>query len=274
VRRLVDDINENDPKVRSAARLIRSVGPLAEDVQRRRRVRLKLGSSRSRPVAAFSRPAIVVAILLASVGAAAAMAGGGWTYARQQVARLVSSDAPAKPRPAARHRPVARARAERSEPSVEELAALAPEPPPVAEVEVVPMPATPAPEVTPTPGRLLPRSVSKRRISAAGRSTVPESPIIADGQRLQPTGPGAGLMIEAMQARRAGDPARTQRLLTEYRTKYPDGALQEEALVLSIEAATLTGSDRAPDLARAYLARFPSGRFRDRVEQVLRTKPR
>jgi hypothetical protein len=274
VRRLVDDINENDPRVRSAARLIRFVSPLGEDVQRQRRVRLKLGSSRSRPVAAFSRPAIVVAILLASVGAAAAMAGGGWTYARQQVARLVSSDAPAKLRSAARHRSIARARVEPSVQSAQETAALAPEPPAVAEMEAVPMPAPPAPQATPLPGRREHRSVSRRRSSAAGRSTVAASPIIADGQTLLPTGPGAGLMIEAMQARRAGDPARTQRLLTEYRTKYPDGALQEEALVLSIEAATLTGSDRASELARAYLARFPNGRFRDRVEQVLRTKPR
>lgn len=277
MRRLVDDTNENDPRVRSAARLIRFVSPLGEDVQRQRRVRLKLGSSRSRPVASFSRPAIVIAILLASVGAAAAMAGGGWTYARQQVARLVSSDAPAKLRLASRHRPVARAKVEPPAQSAQETAEPAPEPPAVAEVEVAPAPAPPAPpapEATPLPGRREHRSISRRRISAAGRATVAASPIITDGQTPLPTGPGAGLMIEAMQARRAGDLGRTQRLLTEYRTKYPDGALQEEALVLSIEAATLTGSDRASDLARAYLARFPGGRFRDRVEQVLRTKPR
>ncbi|HET6282438.1 MAG TPA: hypothetical protein VFH73_15855 [Polyangia bacterium] len=258
MRRLRDEVNENDPRSRTAASLIRAISPLAEDVQRQRRVRLKLGSSRSRSLAPFSRPAIVVAILLASVGAAAAMAGGGWTYARQQVARLVSSETPARPRPTPRPRTVARAKLEPSQPPGTEPAAI--------QAPIQPTPATVE--------RRDHRPDAKRR-GVAERSPVPPQPsMIAGGPALVPTGPGAGLMIEAMQARRAGDLARTERLLTEYRTKYPNGELQEEALVLSLEAATLMGSDRAAGLARAYLARFPGGRFRDRVEQVLRTKPR
>ena len=88
------------------------------------------------------------------------------------------------------------------------------------------------------------------------------------------SGPGAALMIEAMQARRAGDMARAARLLNEYRTKYPDGALAEEALALSIEAASAGSDGSAAELARNYLTRFPHGRFRERVERVLQATPR
>src|SRR5262249_39042864 len=86
--------------------------------------------------------------------------------------------------------------------------------------------------------------------------------------------PGGALMIEAMQARRAGDMARAASLLAEYRSKYPDGDLHEEALALSIEAAVARGDDNAQRLAAQYLKRYPNGRFREQAERALKAAPR
>jgi len=83
------------------------------------------------------------------------------------------------------------------------------------------------------------------------------------------SGPGAALMMEALQARRAGDTARAQRLTAEYQKKYPNGALKEEALAIAFEAAASRKDPNASALARKYLAAFPKGRFRSQAEQVL-----
>jgi hypothetical protein len=89
-----------------------------------------------------------------------------------------------------------------------------------------------------------------------------------------PSTPGAKLMVEAMQARRSGDTARASKLLKEYQRKYPEGALQEEALALSMEAAAARGDAGANKLARQYLERYPNGRFRDQAQRVLRPAQR
>lgn len=81
-------------------------------------------------------------------------------------------------------------------------------------------------------------------------------------------------MLEAIQARQAGDMARAERLLTRYRTEFPDGVLQEEALALSIEAMAVSNRPRAEELARLYLQRYPDGRFRERVARGLRPSSR
>jgi len=85
------------------------------------------------------------------------------------------------------------------------------------------------------------------------------------------SGPGAALVIGAMEARRVGDLNRAAYLLSEYQRKYPDGALQEEALALSIEAAASRGNDAAPGLAAQYLARYPHGRFREQARRALKS---
>jgi hypothetical protein len=78
------------------------------------------------------------------------------------------------------------------------------------------------------------------------------------------------LVFNAMRAlRRDGQPDRAQKMLTDYMRRYPGGALAEEALALSIEAATMRGDFRAKDLASRYLARYPAGRFRQPAERAL-----
>jgi hypothetical protein len=70
-------------------------------------------------------------------------------------------------------------------------------------------------------------------------------------------------VLDAIRAlRKSRDPARAQRLLDDYLTSNPRGALSEDALGLAIEAAAARGDPKAADYARRYLSRFPNGRFR------------
>lgn len=77
-------------------------------------------------------------------------------------------------------------------------------------------------------------------------------------------------VAEAVRAlRKLGDPGRAQALLEQYLRQNPRGALVEDALALSIEAAAARKDPRAAEYARRYLARYPSGRFRGMAERVL-----
>jgi len=69
--------------------------------------------------------------------------------------------------------------------------------------------------------------------------------------------------------RKQGDAARAQQLLDQYLRANPRGALAEDALALSIEAAAARKDPRAADYARRYLARYPNGRFRSVAERAL-----
>ena len=53
-----------------------------------------------------------------------------------------------------------------------------------------------------------------------------------------------------------------------YLRSNPRGALAEDALALSIEAAMARKDPRAADYARRYLARYPEGRFRSLAQRV------
>lgn len=76
-------------------------------------------------------------------------------------------------------------------------------------------------------------------------------------------------VAEAVRAlRKQGDPARAGQLLDQYLRSNPRGALAEDALALSIEAAAARKDPRAADYARRYLARYPQGRFRSLAERV------
>ncbi len=96
----------------------------------------------------------------------------------------------------------------------------------------------------------------------------PEKPAQATSHASQ-SGPGASLMMEALQARRAGDTARAQELTAEYQRKYPNGALKEEAAAIAFESAASRKDPSATRLAQKYLAAFPHGRFRAQAEQVI-----
>jgi hypothetical protein len=106
----------------------------------------------------------------------------------------------------------------------------------------------------------LPESITPEELEAEKPAPAP---------RTSQSGPGATLMMEALQARRAGDTARAQELTAEYQKKYPNGALKEEALAIAFESAASRKDPSAGKLAQKYLAAFPKGRFRAQAEQVL-----
>lgn len=130
--------------------------------------------------------------------------------------------------------------------------------------------AAPAPAA---PARA-PRTSDASPPEPAAAVTPPEAevepkPASVPAARPGSSGPGASLMMEALQARRAGDTARAQQLAAEYQKKYPNGALREEALAIGFEAAAARSDPSAARLAQRYLASFPHGRFRKQAEQVL-----
>ena len=82
-------------------------------------------------------------------------------------------------------------------------------------------------------------------------------------------------VVDAIQAlRNDHDPARASNLLAEYLARYPHGALAEEAVALSIEAAAARRSPSAAVFAERYLRQYPNGRFRHTAEQALEQRPR
>ncbi len=78
------------------------------------------------------------------------------------------------------------------------------------------------------------------------------------------------LVVSAIQAlRQDRDPERAGRLLAAYLRTHSHGALAEEAVALSIEAADARHSPAAARFADRYLKEYPHGRFRSAAERVL-----
>jgi TolA-binding protein len=138
---------------------------------------------------------------------------------------------------------------------------------PQSSFEQSPPSAQPAAPVVPAHARAAPAAAPAQAGSIAPEDLEAEKP--TPTQHAAPSGPGATLMMEALQARRAGDTARAQQLTLEYQKKYPNGALKEEALAIAFESAAARKDASAARLAQKYLAAFPHGRFRAQAEQVL-----
>lgn len=110
-------------------------------------------------------------------------------------------------------------------------------------------------------------------VAATEASTSPGAARQAPTTRPEATPPGEDptLVVEAMRAlRQKGEPKRAEELLGRYRAANPNGALSEDALALSIEAAASTDPPRAERRAREYLAKYPHGRYRVTAERALR----
>jgi len=99
----------------------------------------------------------------------------------------------------------------------------------------------------------------------------PERPVTRPARgRAGRAGEYPARIVAAIKALRTDhDPKRAAVLLAVYLRTYPRGALAEEALALSIEAAVDRGSPHARVLAERYLAQYPAGRFRRMAENAL-----
>jgi len=132
--------------------------------------------------------------------------------------------------------------------------------------------APPAAVVAPSvqPKSAVPQAAPKVDDQApAEAAPAPDAPSAKHEAKLQP-GEDPSQVAEAVRAlRKQGDAARAQALLDQYLKANPHGALAEDALALSSEAAAARKDPRAADYARRYLARYPKGRFRGVAERVL-----
>jgi hypothetical protein len=127
-----------------------------------------------------------------------------------------------------------------------------------------------APEVKVAPSAPAPRAMTPPPRPASVESVPTVEPSSTKHEAKPRAGEDPSQVAEAVRAlRKQGDAARAQALLDQYLRANPHGALAEDALALSIEAAAARKDPRAADYARRYLARYPSGRFRGVAERAL-----
>lgn len=140
---------------------------------------------------------------------------------------------------------------------------LAPSPAPLTDV--------PSPVVeAPSPRRSIPQAAPPAAPASATIEKKDDKPAERRVEKPRVAGEDPTQVAEAVRAlRKQGDPARAQALLDHYLRSNPRGALAEDALALSIEAAAARRDPRAADYARRYLARYPQGRFRAVAERAL-----
>lgn len=236
VKRLIeqDDLDGVD---RQLADLFRAATPVAADPFRKRRILVRVESASAPRAARFwMRPLIVAAVLVSGTATAALghryVFGGSGLLARLREPSPQSGNATpraALPKHAANARLAPSAGSER-----------VPEAPPLAAAASVEPQASPARAA---------KSVARPRADS------PED---------------ATRVVEAIQAlRKERDPARAQSLLDDYLRTHPRGQLSGDALALSIEAASARHDPRAVDYARRYLALYPQGEYRDLAKRAL-----
>ncbi len=133
-------------------------------------------------------------------------------------------------------------------------------------------PLAPAAVVVP-PSAQAPGALSHVAVPVVEAPVEPSRVVeLPSAKRLDKPQPGEdpSQVAEAVRAlRKQGDAARAQALLDQYLRTNPHGALAEDALALSIEAAAARKDPRAADYARRYLARYPNGRFKGVAERAL-----
>lgn len=219
---------------RRVAELLAALDPYKPNPVRKQSLGVKLAATHQQRGLRLLRPIVGVALLFAGTAAAATLGERIWSESVEQ-----AEQAPPEVAVARSVAPSKPARGTRP----------APAPLPTAPAELAPVPAAPSPK-------------------RAG--TAPQRQATAPQKRLGRTSEDPRPVADALRAlRKERDPARAQSLLNEYMRSNPHGALSEEALALSIEAAHARKDPAAKAHARRYLARYPRGRHRRLAERAL-----
>ena len=246
MKRLEDELAPADAVTAAAARLVRAAASSQVPPGLAQRVRSNVMAHERASTAFRPHPLLVAAVLVGLVALAGATAVRVWRD-RRVVAEATHAPTVATKAPAVMFEHVA-------------AAAPAPEnptpPPAPREIAIVP-PATAA-----APHPVAAHIATKPAVSPNVSADVPVDPV--KPATTTDVASAALLVVDATRALHTDhDPAVARSLLDEYLRRYPHGDLAEEALALSIEAATLQDDPAAGVLARTYLKRFSSGRFRE-----------
>ena len=236
VKRLIDEqgLESTDQHL---ADLFRAAAPFEADPFRKRRVLVSLSRMESRSAPRFWLRPVIIATLLVSGTATAAL---GHRYVAHGTGFFGFGPPAVSPAPSVKPQaPVTAAHAAAGH----------------ADSNDVPTDGEPvdrlADAVEPTPNVVHPAA----RSGAHARADSSED---------------ATHVVEAIQALRTDrDPSRAQSLLNDYLKTHPNGVLSEDALALSIEAASAQHDPRAADYARRYLAKFPHGKYRDLANRAV-----
>jgi hypothetical protein len=244
VERLSDKRNAFDPTEEVLADLLRTSEPVVVTPARKQRVLNRVllrQTTRRRARSRLLRPVFVLGVIsLAGATAAATIGRRAWIERRAQTNAPSVDPVALAVRPRHTHsKPVVRAGGnETADQLLDEPEAAAP------------APSRPMPHTLRRPAHITSRAHAARSSEDPSR------------------------VFDAIQALRTDrDPARASRLLAEYLTRYPHGALAEEAVALSIEAAAARHSPSAATFAERYLREYPRGRFRHTAEQALEHTP-
>lgn len=257
--RILDGDAPNEARTRA---LLGALGATRVSPSAKARVReaLDVAQAPRKPATGWLVPALAAAMLLATAVAGASGAIGR----RLPFFESGAHDGPSHPEKIPAVAPptataVQAAPGVPTRPSEPEAPAPDVAPSPLASVEAASVPAPPpvvrAPET--------PRAPSPK----ASPAPAPEAPA---GPAAAPPSYGGDLVVSAMRAlRKENDAAKASRLLAEYRATHARGPLDEEASALAIEAGLRLGDGSAPRHAKAYLERYPEGRFARLAESAL-----
>lgn len=255
MRRLREEIESSDRALARAAALVLSMPPL--DTERLPRRAPPLARVERSGGVRRVRTALVVLVTTASAVAAASTLHTRWWRGRggatqaSQAPRLIDSHASR----AAMH----------GAPSIAEA----------TDLSVQSVPTAPHEETAGGPSLAVapPGAASRHPTSAASRAPVRD--VARDTAGTVEEDESALIMAAVRALRRDGDAARAEQLAEEALQRYPRGRQVEEAMALSMEAASARGdSSDAHRAAQRYLANFRSGRFADRALRILATSDR
>jgi hypothetical protein len=246
VKRLSETRPLEDPEEHRLAELVRAAPRVGVSATKKPQILAAVLAERSRHRGwSFGlRPVLVLGALLLTGAAAAATLGPTWILARVKTLTAPAPVTTTRPSP---------------QPSRVHHAALL-EAPPTASATPA---EDPAPVVAPTP-------VARAVVHPSGHPSGRENDRMPASAHDDPT-----RLVDAIRALRTDhDPARAAALLAEYIKMYPHGALAEEALALSIEAADARNDPSTASFAEQYSKKYPRGRFRRAAEQALAQKRR